>query len=365
MSNLFKSYKFILTPVTPLHIGNGERVLPYEYVYLNDYIYKLNLSVLYENLSQDNKRIFEKHMEMGLIALRDWINSFYNESLGYGSKIKASMSFSENYNKRHRGVSNSKEESSFVLNSFANNFGRAYIPGSSIKGALRSACLYSIGKKMNIFDYEVKKDNRGRIDVKKSEDEKAVSYEISILNRRGSFSDPFKSIKITDSMPVAEALQAHDISIFTLRKQGFEKDASCYALCTKSIYSSGGSVDFEMGMKIFDGYYTFGNVKIRINLDDILYYVNEKSSDMLENEIQFYTYKAKYYKTKELYENLKELYEKLDKNSEALIRIGQGSGFDSTTYNLANIGRSSQTESSSRNLAEGQYPLGWAVMKIV
>lgn len=367
MSELFSSYKLILKPITPVHIGDGEQILPYEYVFKENCIYKFNPAALYENLTEKDKELFEKYAAHGLIALRNWLSSIYDENLGYESKIKASAAFTENYNKKLRGAENYVEENLFALKSFVNTSGKAYIPGSSLKGALRGVYLYSMGKKMNIFDYTVKKYNTGRIDIKQSEWKKAADYENSILYKKSPISDPFKSIKITDSMSVDEVLKVHDIAIFTYKKQSgsFEKGVAYYALCTKSACSNNEEIAFEMGLNIFGGYYTSKGIKLKITLEDILASANEKAVDMIENEIDFYNSKAKYDKTKILYDNLKVLYEALDKKSEALIRIGKGSGFDSTTFNLVNLRRNNQMDSNSRNLVEEQYPLGWAVMKIV
>lgn len=367
MGELFSSYKLILKPITPVHIGDGEQVHPYEYVLLEDYLYKFNPAALYENLTEKDKELFQKNVAQSFIALRNWLGNIYDESLGYESKIKASAAFTENYNKKLRSGENYVEENLLALRSFVNTSGKAYIPGSSLKGALKGAYIYSMGKKLNIFDYTVKKDNIGRIDTKQSEWKKSADYENSILYKKSHLSDPFKSIRITDSIPVDEVLEVYDLATFTYKKQNdsFEKGVSYYALCTKSAFSANEEIAFEMGLNIFEGYYTSKGIKIKITLEDILASVNEKAADIIVNEIDFYNSKAKYDKTKVLYENLKVLYEALDKKSEALIRIGKGSGFDSTTFNLANLRRNNQTDSNSRNLGEKQYPLGWAVMKIV
>ncbi len=46
-----KLYKYKLTPLTPIHIGSGDSLEPYEYVIKNNFLYKFDMSVLYNNVS--------------------------------------------------------------------------------------------------------------------------------------------------------------------------------------------------------------------------------------------------------------------------------------------------------------------------
>ena len=88
-----------------------------------------------------------------------------------------------------------------------------------------------------------------------------------------------------------------------------------------------------------------------------------KAFDILTRESEFYE-NCKYHETLDIYDELWEVYNNL-KDNETLIRLGKGCGFDSTTFNLVNRKRNNQTDSNSRNLVEGKYPLGWAVIKFV
>lgn len=361
------SYNIVINPLTPIHIGNGEQLLPYEYVLKNGYIYVLNNVKLYDKLSFELKNKFEVLAEKSLIELRSWILKIYDEAYGYERKIEASQKFKNTYNEKINGAANRNEENSLSINDFCNSFGNTFIPGSSVKGSIRGAYLYHIGNKKEIFDYKICKNNKGIIDYKNSEGFKDKKYERNILQNTNPADDTFRSLKISDAVNDNDIVYVSDINVFTYKKNNniFQKDIPYFAVCTKSYLEHGEFIDFNMQLSINEKLYRANEaIKVNITLEDIIKALNEKALDMIENEIMFFE-KVNYFKTLNVYNKLKEYYNNMDKNKEALIRIGKGAGFDSTTYNLANMSRSNVSNSISRNLVNEKYPLGWAVIKFV
>ncbi|RDY23791.1 type III-A CRISPR-associated RAMP protein Csm5 [Romboutsia maritimum] len=369
---MINNQKIILVPITPIHIGNGKEILPYEYVIKNGYMYKFNMMDIYENLNENNKRIFLKYVENDIIELRSFIGEIYEEKFGYEYKVDICTEFENLYNQKLKGVKNKNEQNALVINDFINTVNKTYIPGSSIKGAIRSAYLYDMGDREKLFDYKILKNNKGRIDPYKSEHKKSEEYEVELLscpNKNGKKepkTDPFKSIKITDSNFMQDALRLYDINIYTYNKKDkkLKKAVPFYSLCTKSKLCSDDNIEFNFDINIFNGFFEKGSVKVKIGKNEILDSLNLKAEDMINRELDFFD-EADYLETYNIYEDIYEIYESLDKNNEALIRFGKGAGFDSTTFNLVNNNRSNVTDSKSRNLVEGKYPLGWAVIKFV
>ncbi|SHH49193.1 type III-A CRISPR-associated RAMP protein Csm5 [Tepidibacter thalassicus] len=361
---MIENYKITLTPITPIHIGNGQEIFPYEYIVKNGYLYKFNAMDLYDNLGEEQKNKFNEYAQKSLIELRTYITQIYDERLGYEAKIEASDEFIYNYDKKIQGAKNSNEENSFIVNDFVNINNKAYIPASTLKGAIKSAYLYDLGDCNKKFDYKVIKNNKGRIDNNRSEKYKSNIYEKDILQKTNAFDDPFKSVKISDSDLLENVLRLYNINIYTYKKKKcvFKKGIPFYSLCTKSVLSTNDEIKFNINLNLFKGYYNKGKVKKEITKFDILDALNLKSLDIIDNEIEFYENKAKYNETLEVYEKLKKIHDDLDKDSEALIRIGKGIGFDSTTFNLVNTNK---VDINSRSLVEEIYPLGWAVIKFV
>ena len=217
MSKLFNNKKLILKPITPIHIGNGKEILPYEYVVKEDYLYKFNIMSIYENLNESQKKEFFKYVEQDIVKLRSFVNSIYDESFGYEIKVEVCDNFYNLYQQKVNGTSNKNEENSLLVSEFVNIHNKAYIPGSSLKGSLRTNLLYYLGQ--DNFDYKVVKNNKGRIDGKLSDSRKSNEYENNILNKRNPMDDPLKSIKISDSNLIQDALNLYDINIFTYKKR--------------------------------------------------------------------------------------------------------------------------------------------------
>lgn len=363
MSKLFNHKKLILKPITPIHIGNGKEILPYEYVVKEDYLYKFNIMSIYENLNESQKKEFFKYVEQDIVKLRSFVNSIYDESFGYEIKVEVCDNFYNLYQQKVNGTSNKNEENSLLVSEFVNIHNKAYIPGSSLKGSLRTNLLYYLGQ--DNFDYKVVKNNKGRIDGKLSDSRKSNEYENNILNKRNPMDDPLKSIKISDSNLIQDALNLYDINIFTYKKREaeFKRGVPFYLLCTKSKLGSNDDIEFEFNLNSFEGYFNKNGVKKNISIEDLIISSKTKAFDILTRESEFYE-NCKYHETLDIYDELWEVYNNL-KDNETLIRLGKGCGFDSTTFNLVNRKRNNQTDSNSRNLVEGKYPLGWAVIKFV
>lgn len=363
MGKLYNHKKIILKPITPIHIGNGKELLPYEYVIKGDYLYKFNMMAVYENLNDLQKKEFLKYVEEDIIKLRSFVSSIYEESFGYDIKVEVCDKFYNLYQQKVNGSYSSNEQNALVVNEFINVYNKIYIPGSSLKGSLRNSILYYLGQ--DIFDYKVVKNNKGRIDAKSSDGRKSNDYENNILNKRNPMDDPFKSIKISDSNLLDEVIELYDISIFTYKRRDcdFKRGIPFYSLCTKSMLGSRDDINFEFNLNLFEGYFNKGGVKTDITIDDLIISSKTKSFDVLSRECDFYN-DCKYFDTLDVYEQLWKVYNDLEEN-ETLIRIGKGCGFDSTTFNLVNNSRNNQTDSNSRNLAKEKYPLGWAVIKFV
>ncbi len=366
------NHKVILTPLTPIHIGNGYEILPYEYVIKDKYMYKFNMMDVYENLDDTQKEKFIEYTQDSLISLRSFISQVYKEEYGYDYKVSVSDEFINLYNTKIKGVKNSNEENSLSINDFINSINKTYIPGSTLKGAIRSAYLYDLGDREKVFDYKVIKDNKGRIDKRKSDDKKSEEYEVMLLkcpnknNKKEPKIDPFKAVKVSDTNLKEDVLRLCDINIYTYNKRedNFKKAIPFYSLCTKSKLYENEEFNFEFNINLFDGFYEKNNTKLKITKEDILNSLNLKAEDIINRELDFYD-DINYIDTYNIYDEIYNIYNSLDKENEALIRFGKGCGFDSTTFNLINEKRNNVSDSKSRNLVQGKYPLGWAVIRFV
>lgn len=368
---MINKIEIILTPLTPIHIGNGREILPYEYIIKDEYMYKFDMMDIYSNLNENEKIVFLDYAEKDIIALRSFISEIYREDLGFQYKVEVCEEIANLYKQKINGSKHINEENSLIINEFINTIQKTYIPGSSLKGAIRSAYLYELGDNKKVFDYRIIKNNKGRIDGK-SESWKYEKYEVELLechnnnNKKEPKKDPFKSVKVSDSSTVDDALRVSDVNIYTYKykEDTLKKGVPFYSLCTKSFLSTNDNCEFRFSINFFEGYYEKGGTNINITKQNILDSLNLKAYDMINRELDFYE-DANYLETYNIYEKISSIYNELDKSKEALIRFGKGAGFDSTTFNLINNSRNNVSDSKSRSLVEGIYPLGWAVIKFV
>ncbi len=141
-----KTFPLKLSTVTPIHIGSGEVLSPY-----SDYIYESRQA---HYIDQDKVyKLFGEKPEL----IDKFVNRVKNDSKKpyYGDKHTISELFKENGLDYTNYVKNSVPVVGSIksnqINRFVESAGRKYVPGSSLKGAIRTAIVYHI---LNNDDYK-------------------------------------------------------------------------------------------------------------------------------------------------------------------------------------------------------------------
>lgn len=142
MKELKKVYQFTLCTLAPVHIGNGDIYTQKQYIYENGYYYFPNIAQLYKEIENNGQRVvktFEDFLMQNQNNNRikgrlvDFLNDQSITTRNFdGYSIKETKFESEPHK---RGKIN--EISKFIKDPY----GLPYIPGSSLKGALRSIVL--------------------------------------------------------------------------------------------------------------------------------------------------------------------------------------------------------------------------------
>lgn len=196
--------KLKLKTLTPVHIGNGEKISSYsDYIYDNGYVYYIDFDILEEYfMKQDN-----------IDGLIDGFVDIVRKQANTNKKEKYRLrNFFEDNRLDYKDFSYNKlsanEEITEQINRAMCSGIKPYIPGSSIKGAIRTAFIY------NFFA-------RDKIDLSKI---------LDCRNRRpyigqeilGKFSqDIFKYLKVSDST----LLNKNDLEIIKTQREHFKKKA--------------------------------------------------------------------------------------------------------------------------------------------
>lgn len=194
-----KNYKLYLKIKSPVHIGCDD-VFDLTDFYLapsEDAIILYDKRTFIDRLKKDDKlKEFYKKIDSNKLAE---IAKFINDNAKgiNGKKIRCSKTIAEKYKECIRGGNFNKFEIKRTI--YLAHSLKPYIPGSSLKGAIRTAVIDSLIRQNTNFSLDVyaKKDKNGQI----------KEYDFSEMEKYylGNFSEnPFSLIKISDLVPKGE-----------------------------------------------------------------------------------------------------------------------------------------------------------------
>lgn len=200
MKHIFKCY---IKTLTPLHIGCDEFYEPMGFVVdenRNELTAFDPISFISQMNDNDKKR-FAEICSRGTVESILEIYKFLRRRPALGKSVQLCSGFVSHYNKTLSISTNNKERIQKESNNFAisrTSFltadDRPYIPGSSVKGSLRTAYLNFLAAKTKV-PLQDKKDKQ----ASKELEAKLLSYEKSKIE-----TDPFRLVKVSDFMPVGD-----------------------------------------------------------------------------------------------------------------------------------------------------------------
>ena len=377
--NVAKKYNVKLIPLTDIYIGSGKDIEAYEYTVKDKYMYRIDMSEVFDKMNDSEKENFYKILqENNFFNIRSWIYNNYKEKWGYIYKEKVSSDFEKYY--KEKLDDKSQENSQLSISEFIGYNNKKYIPGSSIKGALRTAFIYSDflenEKKYEIkSSYEIK--NGKRVYNRKEIDKEAKIMESEVLlaekedrygNKKGEKlglepkKDPFKTVKIFDTEEIelekfsVNVLQIKEGNLFCevlngtyneikkTKKVNFEKGINFNIVLTEYSLKDNSMMDYKKNL---------GIKKLLDSLDD-------KMENILNFEIEKEREKDSY-NLRNFYEFLKKIFNSFKNKNISLVRIGKYTGFNDKTINLLTTNPS---ENSRTILDENNYPMGWVLIKV-
>jgi CRISPR type III-A-associated RAMP protein Csm5 len=349
--------KIILETLSPVHIGSGEKYSSSEFLINSNEIIRYDLNKLFLFLDKKEKDIFMEYLEEQNFKLEDFVK-----------EKKLSISEAKIYSLKSKG------EIPNEIREHIKTGLKGYIPGSSLKGAIRTAILIGF-----IGENEVIKI--GRIFSLKNphkrdrEVEAFIDSFFSTGKGQSSYSDFMRFVQISDFIPVNNLTVYNVQSLKVIENDGWDW------------YSRNGRVVKSYLETIAPGEHLEGDIKLTYNeksynslglkgkgaildINEIKRLVYRFSCNIIEHEIDF----SKFYGIdflQKFYENLK----KINNQSSPVIKLGQGSGFLATTIGLeiknypdvydevrkSTRGRSYGFEfpKTRKIVVEEKMPLGW------
>lgn len=380
--NIAKKYKVKLLPLTDIRIGSGKDIEAYEYTVKAGYMYRIDMSEVFDKMSDSEKGNFRKILKKNnLFNIRSWIYNNYREEWGYIYKEKVSSDFEKYY--KEKIDDRSQDNSQLSISEFIGYDNKKYIPGSSIKGALRTAFIYSDflenEKKYQIkSSYKIKNGKRiyNRTEIDK--EAKIMESEVLLAEKEDRYGnkidkkgkklglepkkDPFKIVKVFDT----EEIDSKKFEVARLKIK--EGNLTCEVLNgTYNEIKKTKKVNFEKGINfniVLAEYSLKDNpmmdYKKNLGIKQILDSLNNKMENILDFEIEKERKKDDY-NIKGFYEFLKNIFDSFKNKNITLIRIGGYTGFNDKTINLV----TTEPIENSRTVFDANcYPIGWALIKV-
>lgn len=385
---LIQERKFILTTKSPLHIRSHlPSVTPLEFILSGNYLYLIDMEKLFSLFK--NKGIVESYCKEVEQSEGRFVLKSFLESKGFN----INDNFLNQYSLRRSKVSGNGFEIREFHSFTRDALGNLYLPGSSIKGTIRTAILYNVLKSNPDLRAEFENFTKAAMELKKSSDDKKQKKDAEIdsselvnkvfqsftlySNQRDSVqkdakTDWLKMIKVTDAYPLDIKLETTvlPVKIHKKDKNWTEKLTNSGKPTKIWIEAVMPQTSFKCVIR-FDKYllqrFIEQNPSIKNgfpkSLDEVLDCVNIFFSDLQNYEKGFLVgHKA----------------ESWYKNNSANFRLGYGSGCLATTVQLlfplelrrelrdVLVSAQKGTEApKSRRLYNDLIPLGWCMLEYI
>ncbi len=207
MSMRFDTRRFRLRVVTPVHIGSGEEFEPVNYVIRDGHLCVIDRDRMIDDLREEGR--YDEFLEvcsrtgpMALLRIREYIKQTYRDEWSSG-RIPVSSEVARQYEDRVAAAVQRDQGGFQVINQLLIKRAVAdawtltpLIPGSSLKGAMRTAVLDEI------VTHQPEKAHtgaKGRAAIEGHERRAFLRESVLLETReRDNSDDPFRALKVSD-----------------------------------------------------------------------------------------------------------------------------------------------------------------------
>jgi CRISPR-associated protein Csm5 len=366
-----KKYTFTLKPITAVHIGTGDFISPIEYAIWKkdqkDILFTFYPEKLVSLLNSEELKTFNSLVEQNnIVGLR----TFLSDKAKCKDYVQTCINYiawiSNEFKNKYEETKNDKNNALEIATTYKANK-RIIIPGSSIKGAIRTAVLNASANKEQNRDYKVTEQD-------KRDDRR---FQQRMLNCYDAKDDPFRAISLSDvSFTPKENLIVSPMMLAHFNSDDNPVGINIYVEALKGVLLNSeitGSGEITIKNEILDKI-------IEDNKSYILKKQNYHSISVLSNYIaEFYNnvFTDEYNKVQEgkIDDSIKAIYDQIanyidmdmKKNNEILIRIGRWSHVEAVTIENFRRPFNRRGSGKTRTLIQyngGFYPMGWCAMKI-
>ncbi|MEN3013930.1 MAG: type III-A CRISPR-associated RAMP protein Csm5 [Endomicrobiia bacterium] len=313
-----KTYKLECKILSPVHIGDGTEIYPYEYIIKQGKFYKIELENFLQQLSQNEQNKFPSLVENNIIQLREFlVESFNPDKHSFDYCVDVSNNVASLYTTKIND-----ELNQLIVKPFIKTKNTPYIPGSSIKGAIRTAIAYYLLKHNQNLMNTLKKElwSKARTIIDKL---------IFQNNDFGTNNDKLRVLLVSDSSLLStNSLKIEVIQRLASKPQKQSRSALlgfkiyCETLKKDTTITSEILINDKLSDKLLDSSW-----KQLLSKEGVIKCCLEFSKDLIDLELEYFNNHPEKDKLKgiiEFYEHLKN--KKLD-DSCFFLSLGQGGGF--------------------------------------
>jgi len=349
-----------LKTLTPVHISDGSEgdIIPSEYVISDSgQLHKINLAMLIEKLPADSLSELTDLMDReDFVGIRSFIQStwktlpdIFPDCIEYSMNAGDVKSYYDN-------LQNENVDSQLLVTPFIRSARKIFVPGSSIKGAIRTAYISELCK--DGINEDIRQNSllmEGNVLKCNKELEKNGKVQIKFDVEK----DPFKALKMSDSSLLTVEGIVEKVEVMSKDKYGkFNADNMKDLKIFAEFIDSG--VEIDMEARLDTRYFSVPNgLGVTFSFDDIMNSCKAFYKRVLIHE------RDKFFKEfdKQINTHISELYDEFLKLNEEpnsfLFRIGKHSGRNSLSLNLINK-KGKEPKSRKLILKDGEYlPVGW------
>jgi CRISPR-associated protein Csm5 len=342
-----KSYKLACEILSPIHIGAGHEMTPLDYILKDSVLHKISFEKFVLSMQDTQRSLFETLIAKGnLVDIRKYVSDHFRQDADVLYSVKVSQSVSDLYKTKMDNIQNQ-----LLINQFIRTQGEVcpLLPGSSVKGAIRTA----------VISEQAKRDRQPRPTTPKEEKE----FEARVLGYKDAKDDPFRAIKVRDVMLHNDHIIVREVRNMSKSK----KDSALHANMMQMICEisgarmTGQSIIFETGLSVDDALISTYYLSKALSVNEIINACRVFYRDKMEKEHE------KFYANTEAQIFSQQLLDTPLDDSSFFLRIGRFSGVESVTIDEYRNPRPPQSKSwkSTKNLVEGLYPMGWVKATLV
>jgi len=357
-----RTYKVKATALFPIHIGGGQdqSLGPLDYVVKERGFYRIDM----ENMLDRDASFAAEFVKLvdanRIMDLRRLIAGSFDPSIKETWQWKAgtSKAFAKNYEMRL-----SDPRNQLLVQCLPRSGNKVYIPGSSIKGSIRTAVVDQLAEEKGYVNVADRLQAENRKNVASCVEALVLEAEFSGSGQIRPESDPFKGVKVSDAMLPENCTTIEEV--MNVRKDGNALSLDMF------VETVAPGTEFNLVIEIEDKA-GMADVRRKIKIGDIIDNTAVFFQTELKNE------ETAFYEGRDAQKWIDKAFAVNDEenaDNKTVIRLGRFSHLESMTFNHATLRKprppwdpktkQPKKWGTTRNLVNGTIPLGALKLEIV